>query len=137
MSTDFESTDIESDVSEIPLEGIPTGAPAASTPDTGDREFEFSLKLLTGVVIAALAASVSLLTYQWVMPRLSRGAELPVANSARHAVTPTLPADTSAAGGDEVLMAPGKVFRCEENGGSVSFSDQSCRNPQTEHAPAK
>jgi hypothetical protein len=131
------NADIESDVSEIPLEGIPTGSPPAPPPDTGDREFEFSLRLLTGVVIAALVASVSLLTYQWVMPRLASGAAVPVANTARRAVTPTQPADTAPARGDEVLMAPGKVFRCEEKGGGVSFSDQSCGNAQPERPPAK
>jgi hypothetical protein len=90
-----------------------------------DRSFEFSLRLLTVVVLVALVGSTGLLAYRVIAPRFSEPGSGPVKfTSARPKPAPS--ADNAGpAKGDEVLMDPGHVFRCEEQG-RVTFSDRAC-----------
>jgi hypothetical protein len=99
----------------------------STTPDSGDRSFDLSLRLLTILVAIALAGSISLLAYRWLAPRFLQDDAGPVA--ARTSEPRPAPASDVAgpAHGDEVLMDPGRVFRCEEQG-RVSFSDHACTN---------
>jgi hypothetical protein len=97
----------------------PQGLPAA------DNSFDLSLRLLTWLVMVALAGSVSLLVYRWIAPRLEEGNAGPVhAKVSQPAPAPAAP-DQGPLHRDEVLMDPGRVFRCEEQG-RVTFSDQAC-----------
>ncbi|SPE20042.1 hypothetical protein SBBP1_110084 [Burkholderiales bacterium] len=98
-----------------------------ATPNAGDRSFDLSLRLLTVLVLIALAGSVSFLAYRLLAPRFSQNDNERVTTTTSR--PPVAPATTVAgpAHGDEVLMDPGRVFRCEEQG-RVSFSDQACPN---------
>ncbi len=119
-------------------DGPTTGENLAKNPaqgvaaSTGDRSFDLSLRLLTILVLIALTASVSLLGYRWLAPRFSHDDGGPL--NARSSRPPPAPAgdDRGPSAGDQVLMAPGRVFRCEEQG-RVSFSDQAC----PERGPAR
>jgi len=98
-----------------------------TTPSAADRSFDLSLRLLTALVLAALAGSVSFLAYRWLAPRLSQTDS--AAATMKIAPRPAAPVASEAGStrGDQVLMDPGRVFRCEEQG-RVSFSDQACAN---------
>ncbi len=113
---------------------IPAGADAGSSnlvvaagaaTSASDRSFDLSLRLLTALVTVALAASVSLLLYRWLAPRLAHYDTEPVATRASHAAPPPKTTDVNPTHVDEVLMDPGRVFKCEDQG-RVSFSDQAC-----------
>jgi hypothetical protein len=90
-----------------------------------DRSFDLSLRLLTTLVVIALTGSVSLLAYRFIAPRLSRGDSGPVTAQPNPPMPPPAESATGPAKGDEVLMDPGRVFRCEDQG-RVSFSDHAC-----------
>ncbi len=91
----------------------------------GDRSFDLSLRLLTVLVLVALIGSVGLLAYRLISPHFYE----PDAGSVTITTNRPKPAPAKdSAGpdkGDEVLMDPGHVFRCEEQG-RVSFSDRAC-----------
>ena len=98
-----------------------------AAPNTSDHSFDLSLRLLTALVLVTLAGSVSFLAYRWLAPRFSQISNEPVAAKIS-APTTAPPAKVDGAGhGDQVLMDPGRVFRCEEQG-RVLFSDQACPN---------
>jgi hypothetical protein len=99
--------------------GTPAALPAA------DSSFDLSLRFLTGLVMVALAASVSLLVYRWIAPRLEAGNAGPIPASANHPTPAAAAPDQAPPHRDEVLMDPGRVFKCEEQG-RVTFSDQAC-----------
>jgi len=99
--------------------------PNTAPPHTADRSFDLSLRLLTALVVIALGGSVSFLAYRWLGPRFSQIDSGTIAT--KIAPRPDAPTATvsGATHGDEVLMDPRRVFRCEEQG-RVSFSDQAC-----------
>jgi hypothetical protein len=117
-----------------PGAGSPPDPDAGPAPAEGEKGFEFSLNLLTAVVLVALAASIVTLAYRIIAPRFSEPDSGPVR------VTVARPKPAPAADpkgpekGDEVLMDPGHVFRCEEQG-RVTFSDRAC--PSAAPPPAK
>jgi hypothetical protein len=105
--------------------GPNTGPSTSPAVDASDRSFDLSLRLLTALVIAALIGSLSLLAYRWLAPRfISDGASPIATQSARPAVAKP-PVDADASHRDQVLMDPGRVFRCEDQG-RISFSDEAC-----------
>jgi len=98
-----------------------------ATPNAGDRSFDLSLRLLTVLVLIALAGSVSFLAYRWFAPRFLHGDnERVTATTSRPPEAPPA-AVAGPAKGDEILMDPRRYFRCEEQG-RVSYSDQACPN---------
>lgn len=90
-----------------------------------DSSFDLSLRLLTALVMFALAGSVSLLAYRWIEQNRRSSEAVPAPAS----TTPPAPVAHAPEVGpthrDEVLMDPGRVFKCEEQG-RVTFSDQAC-----------
>jgi hypothetical protein len=122
LSTDNES-DAEAGAAERDAWPGTDGAAAASA--ASDRSFELSLRLLTVVVLVALLGSTMLLAYRLIAPRLSATAGDPIHVIASRPKPAPSASSTSPATGDQVLMDPGHVFRCEEQG-RVSFSDQAC-----------
>jgi len=102
-------------------------APSASSLGA-DRGFDLSLRLLTILVLIALAGSVGLLAYRWLAPRFSENDREPLSSQTNPPAPAVSPADSGPSHGEEVLMDPGRVFRCEEQG-RVSFSDHACLGP--------
>ncbi len=98
---------------------------AEAAPPAGDRSFEFSLRLLTVVVLLALVGSVSLLAYRIVSPRFADAGAGAVAVTASRPKPAPSAQSTGPSKNEEVLMDPRQVFRCEEQG-RVSFSDHAC-----------
>jgi hypothetical protein len=98
-------------------------APAGGASD-GERSYDLSLRLLTWLVLIALAGSVTLLIYRWLEP-LSHDSGNRVTLSPPAPRPAPEPAASGPAKTDEVLMDPGHVFRCEEQG-RVTFSDRAC-----------
>jgi len=101
-------------------------APLAAAAAPADDSFELSLRLLTVLVVVALIGSLGLLGYRWIAPRLERGDAGPLTTRLSRPPPPTVETDRGPSHGDEVLMDPGRVFRCVDPGGRVSFSDQAC-----------
>jgi hypothetical protein len=96
-----------------------------NTASPSDRFIDFSLRLLTIFVLAALVASAAFLAYRWIAPRFeSRDAARLQSRSAPAAIR-SAPSLAGPSVGDEVLMDPHRVFRCDERG-RVSFSDKAC-----------
>jgi hypothetical protein len=89
-----------------------------------DRFVDISLRILTLVVGAVLLACLGLLTYRWtVPPRVAPTVKI-VPVVPRITPAPVIPAAVPARA-PEVLMAPGKMFRCVVNGRAL-FSDRPC-----------
>jgi hypothetical protein len=109
--------------------GPPQTLPAA------DSSFDLSLRLLTGLVMVALAASVSLLVYRWLAPRLDEGNAGPAPVSANRPAPAAAAPNQAPLHRDEVLMDPGRIFKCEEQG-RVTFSDQACTGTAAPPRPA-
>ncbi|HXW63649.1 MAG TPA: hypothetical protein VEK74_01085 [Burkholderiaceae bacterium] len=98
-----------------------------ATPSADDRSFDLSLRLLTALILVTLAGSVSFLAYRWLAPRFTQTDSGPVPTKLAPPPNTPAPAVAGSTHGDQVLMDPGRVFRCEEQG-RVSFSDQACPN---------
>lgn len=96
--------------------------PTAVSP--GDRLYDLSLRILMGVVSVGLVASVAFLTYRWLVPPRPPELTVPMVEVG---VKPTQAAAPAPAAPPqaEVLMNPGKIFKCEV-GGRVIFSEQAC-----------
>jgi len=109
-------------------DGADDGAQGVASP--GDSSLDVSLRMLTVLVLFALAGSVSLLAYRWIAPGFSLTDSTRV--TTQRIAPPPAPAEVAAdpAKGDEVLMAPGHVFRCTEQG-RVTFSDRACPGTTT------
>jgi hypothetical protein len=89
-----------------------------------DRGFDLTLRILMLALTAILIGCIGLLAWRWSHP--------PVAHPARSCPSPrsrprpppsALTATVIEA--NQVLLAPGSVFRCD-NGGTVTFSDSPC-----------
>jgi len=91
---------------------------------SSDRFVDFSLRLLTAVVGVVLVACFALLVYRWLTPpaSVSPVTVVPVVPKPAAAVQATAPAPAAT---PEVMMAPGKLFRCVNKGRTV-FSDRPC-----------
>jgi hypothetical protein len=101
------------------------GLSAEASATTGDRSYDFSLRTLTVLVLVALVGSVALLAYRWVAPQLAEFENGPVTVTTAQPKPAPAKASAGPAHSDEVLMDPGHVFRCEEQG-RVTFSDRAC-----------
>jgi hypothetical protein len=93
-----------------------------------DRLHEFSLRVLTVIVVVAMVASAVLLLYRSLAPKEHNVGQpwssmtLPAAAPAPAAAQPA-----PAVAPEKVLMSPEHVFRCD-NHGRVTFSDRSCES---------
>jgi len=106
----------------------PAGAPApglAPGMNAADSSFDLSLRLLTALVMFALVGSVSLLVYRWIEQNRHGSDAVPVPASSSVPAPVAKSPDHGPLHRDEVLMDPGRVFKCEEQG-RVTFSDQAC-----------
>jgi hypothetical protein len=101
----------------------------------GDRSFDFSLRMLTVLVLVALAGSIGLLAYRWLAPQLAQFQRGPVPITTALPKPPPAKTGAGPAKGDEVLMDPRHVFRCEEQG-RVTFSDRACPGEGAAGRPA-
>jgi len=104
-----------------------------------DRLHDFSLRLLTVIVVVAMVGSAMLLLYRWLMPKEHNvGQPFSMTIPAPNAAPAAAPAAAPSAP-EKVLMSPEHVFRCD-NHGKVSFSDRACEDG-SEHvmpmAPAR
>jgi len=93
-----------------------------------DRGFDFSLRVLTGLVVLGLLGSTGWLGYHWFgHPRAAPGSTATESKAERIDLAPT-PANAEGSPGNEILMSPGKVFRCKgraDNDPTI-FSDRQC-----------
>jgi hypothetical protein len=92
---------------------------------TGDRFYDLSLRILMGFVTIVLIGCVGFLAFRWLQPQAATDAGIPLVQvEVKPRVEPAAaaPAPEPKA---QVLLAPGKIFRCELKG-RVTFSDQLC-----------
>lgn len=92
---------------------------------TGDRFYDFSLRVLMGFVTLVLLGCIGFLAFRWLQPQAATDPGVPLVQvevkpPAEPAAAPPAPEPKA-----EVLLAPGKIFRCELKG-RVTFSDQPC-----------
>lgn len=92
---------------------------------TGDRFYDFSLRILMGVVSIVLVGCIGFLAFRWLQPQAAAEPGIPLVQvemkpAERAPAAPPAPAPKA-----EVLANPGKIFRCEAQG-RVTFSDQPC-----------
>jgi hypothetical protein len=98
---------------------------------TGDRFYDFSLRVLTGFVTLVLLGCIGFLVYRWLQPQEPADHGIPLVQvqvkpSPEPAAAPPAPAPKA-----EILLAPGKIFRCESKG-RVTFSDHLCPEGATQ-----
>ena len=91
----------------------------------GDRFYDFSLRVLMGFVTLVLLGCIGFLAFRWLQPPAATDPGIPLVHvevkpPAAPAAAPPAPEPKA-----EVLLAPGKIFRCELKG-RVTFSDQPC-----------
>lgn len=107
-----------------------TGAPQTSDDSSADRLYDLSLRILMVVVSVGLVGSVAFLTYRWLAPPRPIQTDVPVVEIGVKPTQSAAPAVQPAPKG-EVLMNPGKIFKCEVNG-RVTFSEQPCSAAPTD-----
>jgi len=90
----------------------------------GDRVYDLSLRILMLTITAALIGCIALLTWRWSQPPIRENPVVPVTQVAPKS-EPVAPVDVTATASNQVLHAPGRVFRCE-SGGKVTFTDRPC-----------
>jgi len=102
-----------------------TASQTASVEDSNaDRLYDLSLRILMVVVSVGLVGSVAFLTYRWLAPPKPVETDVPVVEIGVRPAPPAKPVAQPAPKG-EVLMNPGRIFKCEVNG-RVTFSEQPC-----------
>src|SRR5208282_3320715 len=93
-----------------------------------DRLHDFSLRVLTVIVVVAMVASGVLLLYRSLVPKEHSVGQpwstIPVRPAAP---APSVAAPAAATAPEKVLMSPEHVFRCDSHG-RVSFSDRACES---------
>ncbi len=92
---------------------------------TGDRFYDLSLRILMGFVTIVLIGCVGFLAFRWLQPQAATEAGIPLVQveikpRVEPAAAPPAPEPKA-----QVLLAPGRIFRCELKG-RVTFSDQLC-----------
>jgi hypothetical protein len=88
-----------------------------------DRFVDWSLRILSLFVAAVLLGCMGLLVFRWITPPAIVPTVTMVPMQPKMAAT--VDADLPTPQAAQVLMAPGKVFRCVVNG-RVAFSDRPC-----------
>ena len=118
-------------------EAVAAAAAAGLAPGmrVADSSFDLSLRLLTALVMFALVGSVSLLAYRWIEQNRRNSDAVPPPASATAPAPVAHAPDQGPTHRDEVLMDPGRVFKCEEQG-RVTFSDQACTGAAPAIRPA-
>lgn len=98
---------------------------------TGDRFYDFSLRVLMGFVTIVLIGCIGFLAFRWLQPPPATEAGIPLVQV--EVKPPVEPAAAPAAPEPkaQVLLAPGKIFRCELKG-RVTFSDKPCPEGATQ-----
>jgi hypothetical protein len=94
----------------------------------GDRSFDFSLRVLTVLVLVGLVGSVSLLVYRWIEPRIAQQADAPKVAPDNAPRPPPQKASTEPAPAKEVMRDPRKVFKCID-GNRMIVQDYACTSP--------
>lgn len=97
--------------------------PAALGTRTRDRGFDLTLRILMLALTAILIGCIGLLAWRWSHPPVASGPVVPVTQVAPKAAPARASATVIEA--NQVLLAPGSVFRCD-SGGTVTFSDSPC-----------
>ena len=88
-----------------------------------DRLYDLSLRILMAAIAIVLVGSVVLLVQRINKPAAPAAETVPLTELAPAPSQKSTPLDTAA--NTQVLLAPGKVFRCESRNG-VTFSDRAC-----------
>ena len=96
-----------------------------------DRSFDLSLRLLTALVIIALAGSVSLLFYRWLAPGSAPSASSRAPTADKAAARVAVDATVAPPRKEEVLMDPHQIFQCDEH----TFTDKAVCGNGREPAP--
>jgi hypothetical protein len=89
-----------------------------------DRVYDFSLRILMLALTGVLIGCIALLLWRWVQPAKPRGDVVPVTEVPAK-TEPVQRADAALPASSQVLLSPGKVFRCD-SGGKVTFTDRPC-----------
>lgn len=92
--------------------------------DGSERLFDWLLRGLTIMVILTLVACVAFLAWRWLGRKDTDNSLIPVTEIDRP-VPPLTSESTDQSSGDEVLVKPDQMYRCEGQG-QVSFSDRPC-----------
>lgn len=90
-----------------------------------DRFYDFSLRLLMLAVGAALIGCVIWLAWRWSLPPAGDTTIVPVTQASPKAEPVPLRDSAGSDAPQQVLLAPGQVFKCE-SGGKVTFTDRPC-----------
>lgn len=91
----------------------------------GDGFVDLSLRILTIVIVAVLLFSLGLLLWRVLSPPQPGVANVPVIDVAPKATSASEPVTAPTPPKAEVLLDPGKVYRCVVNG-RTTFSERPC-----------
>lgn len=89
-----------------------------------DRVYDLSLRMLMAAITVVLIGCIGLLSWRWMNPPQHDGALVPVSQIAPKSA-PATPVQTTAVAPEQVLLAPGQVFRCTIDG-RITFTDRPC-----------
>lgn len=98
---------------------------------TADRFYEFSLRVLMAFVTLVLLGCIGFLAYRWMQPQATTDHGVPLVQVEVKPPVERVAAPPAPQPKAEVLLAPGKIFRCELKG-RVTFSDQPCPEGATQ-----
>ena len=99
-----------------------------------DRFVDLSLRILTGLIMAALVFALGLLAWRFLAEPEPATPAVPLVEVAPKPEATAEPAKPAPPAKDEVLLKPGQVYRCVVNG-RTTFSDRPCPEGATTKAP--
>lgn len=101
-----------------------------------DRFVDLTLRILTGVILAAFVVALVLLIWNALRPTVRATAPVPLVEVEPKPAPQAEPALPAAPAKPEVLLNPGQVYRCVING-RTTFSDKPCPQGGGDSPPAK
>lgn len=93
----------------------------------GDNFVDLSLRILTVVILTVLFFALGLLIWRFLSPPPASVKTVPLVDVAPKPTATAEPAAPAAPAKGEVLLDPGKVYRCVVNG-RTTFSERPCPN---------
>jgi hypothetical protein len=101
-----------------------------------DRFVDFTVRILTGLVLAGLVVALVLLIWNSLQPPVRGAAPIPLVEVEPKQAPKAEPAAPAAPAKGEVLLNPGQVYRCVING-RTTFSERPCPKDGAGSTPAK
>lgn len=101
-----------------------------------DSFVDLSLRILTAVIVAVLLLALGLLAWNFLTPRRPEAMPVPLVDLAPKPAQQSEPAAAPVPTKGEVLLDPGRVYRCVIKG-RTTFSERPCPDGSTAEPTAR